>query len=360
MRAALVALLAAGLLAACGNNAPLSSPLVRGPAGGAGGAAVSTGGAGGTITPGVSTPRVEVFTGTFVVPRGIAVQDDSRAWVTDESTALVRLDLQKRAASTVHWKAMVVYPPAGVMMWNGAIYATQGCSFERFMPATATVDFLSDASGPGGCIPMGVPGLYGLVTDGMMLYWAYPDSIPMAIFGHVMATLETSPDYRIVAGTLDPSSLGGQDGEGTTTKLDIPRGLALGDPDTLYFADELNHAIRRVHLSTGSTETVAGALGLSGDDDGPLAMARFNSPQGLAFDGRDALYVADHDNGLVRRVSLTTGMVSTVAGVAGNFAVVAGPTPTPIGHPMGLALTPAGDVLVASDSENAVLMVHLP
>jgi len=256
---------------------------------------------------------------------------------------------------------MTVFPPSGVLIWKGTIYTTQGCSFQKFIPATATVDFLM-GGGPGGCGGMNVaPGLYGLATDGTTLYWNYPDFINMAILSHEMWSIEMSFSYKVVAGDFDyVSGAGAQDGVGPAAKMNAPRGLALDGAGGLFFADELNHAIRRVDLSNGETRTFAGALREPGAQDGPLAAARFDKPEGLAFDGRDSLYVADHDNGLVRVVSLAAGTVSTVAGVAGNFAVAAGQTPAPIGHPTGLALTPAGDVLVSSDSEGAVLIVHLP
>jgi streptogramin lyase len=362
MRAVLVALFTGELLSACGN-----APLVGGPgpsaSAGAGGATstggsspASTGGSGGAAPslPGGAPPSIEAFTGTFDTPRGIAVQDASTAWVTDNTHALVRLDLATRKASAVPWtwtnpmlKAGVM--PSGVMVWKDAIYATQGCSFQGFNAASATVDFLQ-GGGPGGCTTGAVePGLYGLATDGATLYWNYPDNIDMAIFSHVLGTIETSYDYQIVAGTLDfVSGAGARDGVGPAAKLNVPRGLALDGSGGLYFADELNHAIRRVDLASGDTRTIAGALGQPGAQDGALADARFNKPEGLAFDGHDSLYIADHDNGLVRRLAISTGMVSTVGSRA-----------TPIGNPTGLALTPAGDLLVSADSENAVLIIHL-
>ncbi|HJP98008.1 MAG TPA: thioredoxin-like domain-containing protein [Rhodanobacteraceae bacterium] len=62
----------------------------------------------------------------------------------------------------------------------------------------------------------------------------------------------------------------------------------------------------------GKVETVIGS-GCAGRADGDHAHAEFNRPHGLAFHG-GALYVADTDNQLIRRIDLATHEVSTVAG----------------------------------------------
>lgn len=61
--------------------------------------------------------------------------------------------------------------------------------------------------------------------------------------------------------------------------------------------------------------SVAGDCGY-GLVDGPLAVARFREPTGLALDAQGNLYVTDAQNCVVRRIS-AAGVVSTVAGSAG-------------------------------------------
>ena len=70
------------------------------------------------------------------------------------------------------------------------------------------------------------------------------------------------------------------------------------------------HAVRRIHLETGVVETVAGST-KAGNDDGMGKQASFHCPRGIAI-GEGALYVADHGNGSVRRVDLSTGQVTTL------------------------------------------------
>ncbi len=90
------------------------------------------------------------------------------------------------------------------------------------------------------------------------------------------------------------------------------------DDGTLFVADVANHVIRRVFPgSTGMVETYAGTS-QPGSRDGDRSQATFNGPQGLTLDGRGFLWVTDTGNHTIRRMNLSTGQVTTVAGRAGS------------------------------------------
>jgi hypothetical protein len=61
--------------------------------------------------------------------------------------------------------------------------------------------------------------------------------------------------------------------------------------------------------SVGRTRTV----GYSGDG-GPARQADLGGPKGLAYSSRGALYVADTENHVIRRIDLSSGLISTVLG----------------------------------------------
>ena len=96
------------------------------------------------------------------------------------------------------------------------------------------------------------------------------------------------------------------------TALRFP-GKVIVDPtgQRLVIADSGNHRLI-VTDPTGRKTTVIGT-GRPGRQDGPLASASFNDPQGMVFDG-DTLYVADNLNHLIRKVDLKAGQVTTIAG----------------------------------------------
>ena len=56
-----------------------------------------------------------------------------------------------------------------------------------------------------------------------------------------------------------------------------------------------------------------GALGYSGDG-GPALTATLAGPKGLAYAAGEILYIADTENHAIRRVDLTTGIITTAIG----------------------------------------------
>ena len=98
------------------------------------------------------------------------------------------------------------------------------------------------------------------------------------------------------------------------TLLNFP-GKIITDPvgNRLIFSDSNNNRIVIASL-TGAVQTVIGGKA-SGLVDGDFTTAKFFRPQGLAFDAaRNSIYVADTENHAIRKINLTTKIVSTLAG----------------------------------------------
>ena len=72
------------------------------------------------------------------------------------------------------------------------------------------------------------------------------------------------------------------------------------DGTNLYVADYYNHLIRKIVISTGVVTTVAGT-GSSGSANGTGTSASFNLPRGITTDGTN-LYVAEYGNHLIRKI----------------------------------------------------------
>ncbi|NCE66000.1 hypothetical protein D1159_15785 [Pseudoflavonifractor sp. 524-17] len=81
--------------------------------------------------------------------------------------------------------------------------------------------------------------------------------------------------------------------------LSEPMGLCWAD-GFLYVAESGNNRI----LKIGSDKRITVAAGASavGSEDGPASQATFSSPKGVAVDKDGTLYIADTDNGTVRRI----------------------------------------------------------
>lgn len=101
------------------------------------------------------------------------------------------------------------------------------------------------------------------------------------------------------------------DGTGTGAQFFAPAGITT-DGSNLYIADQENNRIRQVVIATGVTTTIAGNT-TPGTNDGTGSSAQFDWPTGITLVGGD-LYVADMNNNLIRKVNIATQVVETFAG----------------------------------------------
>jgi sugar lactone lactonase YvrE len=98
---------------------------------------------------------------------------------------------------------------------------------------------------------------------------------------------------------------------GSTAGFSLPTDVAT-DGTNLYVADSNHNEIRKIAISTGAVTTLAGST-QSGHLDGTGAGATFNGPYAVTTDGM-SLYVADSLNNEIRKIVIATGEVSTLAG----------------------------------------------
>jgi len=150
---------------------------------------------------------------------------------------------------------------------------------------------------------------------------------------------------------------GGDGGQATSAELHRPYGVAVDTDGNIYIADTLNNRIRKVTISTGIITTVAGtgAPSYSGDG-GPATSAGLNNPTGVAFDPTGNLYIADQLNNRIRMVTIPGGIITTVAG---NGTVGSGGDGGPaidaqLFHPTGLALDANGNLYIADTGNQKV------
>jgi hypothetical protein len=161
-----------------------------------------------------------------------------------------------------------------------------------------------------------------------------------------------SSDSVITTIAGQKATSGSTDGTGTAASFSFSAGIAT-DGTNLYVADTFNHTIRKVVISTAEVTTLAGTAGVSGSTDGIGAAALFNSPQGITTDGTN-LYVADTNNHTIRKINISTGLVSTLAGVAGFVGSADGIGPdAQFSAPCGI--TTDGTNLYVADTRNSTI-----
>lgn len=153
-----------------------------------------------------------------------------------------------------------------------------------------------------------------------------------------------------LAGT--PLVEGVADGTGAAASFTIPLGITT-DGTNLFVLDMWMHTIRKIVISTGVVTTFAGTSGVCGTTDATGTSAEFCQPGGITNDGT-YLYVADTGNQLIRQVDMTTGDVTTFAGNEGVIGSVDGTgTAAEFNYPDNIAYD--SGTLYVVDTQNATI-----
>jgi len=195
---------------------------------------------------------------------------------------------------------------------------------------------------------------------------------------HAVRTIDSSRRVTTLAGNGEIGLINGKVSE---ARFHNPLDVAVTKEGVVYVADTLNHVIRKIENglvttlnapSTRVAEVFPGVVEVSGDyKDGPLKLAKFNEPSGLALDGKGNLYVSDTGNQTIRYIDFTTQTVTTVAGSnRGSEVVYAANSLYAEGGfadgkalaakfhaPRGLSVTSEGGLLIA-DSLNHVIRYY--
>jgi sugar lactone lactonase YvrE len=137
---------------------------------------------------------------------------------------------------------------------------------------------------------------------------------------------------------------GGDGGAATNASLDLPQSVALDASGNLFIADHDNNRVRKVSTN-GIITTVAGN-GTSGYlGDGGAATNANLSPTGVAVDAFGNLFIADQDNSRVRKVS-TNGIITTIAGGGGGSDGGAAANAS-LNHPFDVKVDSYGNIFIA-------------
>ena len=158
----------------------------------------------------------------------------------------------------------------------------------------------------------------------------------------------------------------GDGGPAVDAELNTPTGIRGDSNGNLYIADVSNQRIRKVDAS-GTITTIAGNgnKGYSGDG-GPAVDAGFYNPVRVALAADGNLLVADQSDHRVRLVNLSTGIVSTFAGngagtpQSGAFSGDKGPAvDASLNNPTALAVDAAGNVYISDQVNQRIRKVDL-
>lgn len=206
--------------------------------------------------------------------------------------------------------------------------------------------------------PISTPGISSTIQQVCMdtadnIYFAVKDD-------HVIYRRDAfSGDITIVVGN-GTSGFSGDGAPAVDAQLKKPEGVAIDASGNLYIADTENNRIRKVTALTGIIDTIAGIAGPGGysGDEGPATSAKLNKPRAVAVWGND-VFISDTDNHRIRRIDGSTGDIDTVAGTGtgGDSADDQKADEANINHPEGIYIVPSGDFYFADKDNHRIRRV---
>tara|TARA_B110001454_G_scaffold62469_2_gene60815 strand:+ start:1069 stop:2196 length:1128 start_codon:yes stop_codon:yes gene_type:complete len=171
----------------------------------------------------------------------------------------------------------------------------------------------------------GEPGDSGDGGQGVVSQLRQPHSIAFDSQGNLLICDIGNSRLRIVSretGIISTLSGTGEreatpdSGPLTGTPLLGPRSLDTDPDGNAYLVLREGNAVYQLDLRGNRLQRIAGTgdKGYTGDD-GAAMDATFNGPKGIAYSRTDnCLYIVDTENHVIRRMSLTTGIIDTVLG----------------------------------------------
>jgi hypothetical protein len=166
---------------------------------------------------------------------------------------------------------------------------------------------------------------------------------------HAIRTIVISSGAVTTLGGKPNPRSGTTNETGSKARFDFPGGAWGDGQGNLYVSDTNNHTIRKIVLSTGAVSTLAGN-GSAGFADLTGTSAQFNFPEGLWGDGSGNLYVADFGNNRIRKIVIATGVVSTLAG--SGSAALTNPTGASAAFNSPHAIWGTATTLYVADKDN--------
>jgi hypothetical protein len=301
----------------------------------------------------------------FNYQAGLAIDTAGNLYVADQGNSAVRKINSGGVVTTlagsggnsgsadgVGGNARFDHPTSVAVDGAGDVYVadTSNQLIRKISVSTNTVTTLSGRAGTGG----------NADGAGTVARFFYPFGITVTSGGSIYVADTGNHTIRAVSAAGAVGTLAGAvgvagavDGTGTGASFAYPGGLAVDTAGNVYVADHNNHTVRKVTAS-GTVTTLAGAAGIPGSADGVGAAARFNGLTGVAVDVNGTVYVADAGSSTIRKIS-AGGVVTTFAGLAGVAGSSDGVgSAARFNAPQGIAVDGAGVVYVA-DTNNSTI-----
>lgn len=157
----------------------------------------------------------------------------------------------------------------------------------------------------------------------------------------------------IVTTLAGQTTAGSANSTGTNASFSGPNGVCMDSTAAnIYVADYTNNLIRKIVVKSGVVTTLAGTT-TQGSGDGTGTGATFFHPVGICIDPTNTyLYVADNGNQKIRKIVISTAVVTTFAGTGSASFLNGIGTSASFNYPNSICIDPTGTNLYVADANN--------
>ena len=162
----------------------------------------------------------------------------------------------------------------------------------------------------------GGPAERALINDPFMCDFDQQDNMFFGqAKGHTLRRVDAATGVITTVAGTGAEGYSGDGGQASQATVNQIYSICVDANGDIYIVDRLNAAVRKIDAATGIITTVAGTgePGYSGDG-GPGNLAQLVEPNDAFLDGKGGLLIADIQDQRVRRLELTTGIITTFAG----------------------------------------------
>jgi uncharacterized protein (TIGR03437 family) len=325
----------------------------------------------GTGTPGFSGDGGPAASAQLGNPAGLALDSSGNLYIADTGNARIRKVTPDGIIATVAGNGNIGVSGNGGKATAAAIGNATGIVFDAAgnlyisQPEENVVRVMTAAGAINAFAGNGKPGFGGDGQQAVNAMFFAPTGLAADKAGNVYVVDRQNDRIRkinpqgvitTVAGPGKPGSIG-DGGPATSAALASPVGVAVASDGTVYIGDTNNGRIRAINPTSGVIRTVAG--GGTSFLDGPASQASLDLPFGVSVDSQDNLLMALFGGRQVRRVTMS-GAISSIAGLppapAGGDNIPA--TSATLLDPWGVTMDAAGNLYIADFTDNRVRKVN--
>ena len=243
--------------------------------------------------------------------------------------------------------AFLVADPAGDVFFvdqNSVVEMNASTGLLTVVAGNGTTGYSGDG-GPATSAQLNGPAGLGLDGNGNVYIADAGNNVIREVSGGTISTIAGNGGF----------GSGCADGPALSAQLNSPGGVAVDSHGNVYIADTGDYCIRKVSSGTITRVAGTGAASYSGDT-GQAVSAAIGFTTSIAVDANGNVYIADAGNERIREITMSSGVIDTVAGNGtGGFSGDGGPaTSADLGAPVGVAIDSLGDIFIADAANNVI------